>query len=261
MLDDAPPVIAVLGDPCAAVGPRVAMVGGRNASANGQRMAETLAADSGPQRRRGVRPGARHRRRGACRRARHRPHRRRRRRRPGPALPARACCPASAGSPRRARWSPRPRSAPPRRPAISRAATASSPVCRSAWWWWRRRTRSGSLITARIAQEVGREVFAVPGSPTDPRSRGANDLLRQGAILTETAADVLDNLPQHPMLPPACSTDGRAGAARTGRTAPRTARRFARPSPRPDRKCLICLALRQQRLTMWCGAASSLPPP
>ena len=47
----------------------------------------------------------------------------------------------------------------------------------------------------------GREVFAVPGSPTDPRSRGANDLIRQGAILTETAADVLDNLPTHPMLP------------------------------------------------------------
>ncbi len=44
-------------------------------------------------------------------------------------------------------------------------------------------------------------MFAVPGSPTDPRSRGANDLLRQGAILTETAEDVLDNLPQHPMFP------------------------------------------------------------
>jgi len=41
-------------------------------------------------------------------------------------------------------------------------------------------TRSGSLITARIAQDIGREVFAVPGSPTDPRARGANDLLRQG---------------------------------------------------------------------------------
>ena len=41
--------------------------------------------------------------------------------------------------------------------------------------------RSGSLITARLAQEAGREVFAVPGSPLDPRCRGANDLIRQGA--------------------------------------------------------------------------------
>jgi DNA processing protein len=54
--------------------------------------------------------------------------------------------------------------------------------------------RSGSLITARIAQDLGREVFAVPGSPMDPRARGCNDLLREGAILTETADDVLDNL-------------------------------------------------------------------
>ncbi len=52
--------------------------------------------------------------------------------------------------------------------------------------------RSGSLITARLAGEQGREVFAVPGSPLDPRARGANELLRQGATLVETAQDVLD---------------------------------------------------------------------
>jgi len=51
--------------------------------------------------------------------------------------------------------------------------------------------RSGSLITARLAAEQGREVFAVPGSPLDPRSAGCNDLLRQGATLCAEADDVL----------------------------------------------------------------------
>lgn len=50
--------------------------------------------------------------------------------------------------------------------------------------------RSGSLITARLANEQGRDVFAVPGSPLDPRSRGPNELLRQGAILCEGIDDV-----------------------------------------------------------------------
>jgi len=51
--------------------------------------------------------------------------------------------------------------------------------------------RSGSLITARFALEQGREVFAVPGSPLDPRCRGTNDLIRRGAALTETAEDIV----------------------------------------------------------------------
>ncbi len=58
--------------------------------------------------------------------------------------------------------------------------------------------RSGSLLSARLANEAGRELFAVPGSPLDPRCRGSNDLIRQGANLTESAADVLANLPDHP---------------------------------------------------------------
>jgi len=51
--------------------------------------------------------------------------------------------------------------------------------------------RSGSLITARLANEQGREVLAVPGSPLDPRARGTNDLIRQGAAICEGAEDVL----------------------------------------------------------------------
>jgi DNA processing protein len=62
--------------------------------------------------------------------------------------------------------------------------------------------RSGSLITARFAAEQGREVMAVPGSPIDPRARGSNQLLRDGAHLVETVEDVtgilagLQSLPQ-----------------------------------------------------------------
>jgi DNA processing protein len=51
--------------------------------------------------------------------------------------------------------------------------------------------RSGSLITARLALEQGREVFAVPGSPLDPRAEGTNNLLKQGATCTTSAADVI----------------------------------------------------------------------
>src|SRR5204863_1413617 len=82
--------------------------------------------------------------------------------------------------------------------------------------------KSGSLITARYALEQGREVFAVPGSPLDPRSRGANDLLRNGATLTETAEDVVNQLgpllqgrpaPQ-PIRPPRPPRAGRLPVAR-----------------------------------------------
>lgn len=58
--------------------------------------------------------------------------------------------------------------------------------------------KSGSLITARLAAEQGRDVLAVPGSPLDPRARGTNNLLRQGAGICEGADDVLralDTLP------------------------------------------------------------------
>ncbi len=55
--------------------------------------------------------------------------------------------------------------------------------------------KSGSLITARLAAEMGRDLFAVPGSPLDARCRGSNDLIRTGAHLVESASDVIAFLP------------------------------------------------------------------
>jgi len=66
--------------------------------------------------------------------------------------------------------------------------------------------RSGSLITARLAGEQGREVFAVPGSPLDPRAAGTNNLLRQGATLITNTADIVETLAPilgRPPAPPA----------------------------------------------------------
>ena len=65
--------------------------------------------------------------------------------------------------------------------------------------------RSGSLITARLAGEAGREVMAVPGSPLDPRAQGCNQLIRDGATLIQDAADVVEAL--RPI-------DGRVASAR-----------------------------------------------
>lgn len=54
--------------------------------------------------------------------------------------------------------------------------------------------KSGSLITARLAGEAGREVMAVPGSPLDPRAQGCNQLIRDGATLIQSAADVVETI-------------------------------------------------------------------
>ena len=199
-LDDAPPVITVQGDLLCLQTRAVALVGARNASANGQRMAETLARElaqaglvvvSGLAR--GIDAAAH---RGALAATNGRtiaaiaggldvPY---------PAehddLQARIAeggaviAEAPLGTAPQARHFPR-------RNRVIAGLALGVVVVEAA-------LRSGSLITARLAQENGRELFAIPGSPLDPRARGSNDLIRQGALLTETAADVIANLPDHP---------------------------------------------------------------
>jgi DNA processing protein len=62
--------------------------------------------------------------------------------------------------------------------------------------------RSGSLISARLAGEAGRLVFAVPGSPLDPRAAGTNGLLKEGAILVTGVRDIVEALAPLAGLPP-----------------------------------------------------------
>ncbi|MEP7349051.1 MAG: DNA-processing protein DprA [Sphingorhabdus sp.] len=80
--------------------------------------------------------------------------------------------------------------------------------------------KSGSLITARLAAEAGREVMAIPGSPLDPRSHGCNQLIREGATLVQNAAEIAELLrPMDeravrravPLISPAAIEDGNDG--------------------------------------------------
>jgi DNA processing protein len=198
LLDDAPAVLTVLGSTAALCEPAVAVVGSRNASANGQRMAEKLAEDlaatglvivSGLAR--GIDAAAHQ---GALSTGRtvacvaggidvpypaeH------------AALQARIAAGGAVVSEAPPGTAPQARHF-PRRNRIIAGLSLGVVVVEAA-------LRSGSLITARLAQDAGREVFAVPGSPLDPRCRGSNDLIRQGAHLTERAEDVVENLPDHP---------------------------------------------------------------
>lgn len=197
LLRGAPTALAVLGDPAALEGRCVGVVGARNASANGRRMAELLAADlaraglvvvSGLAR--GVDAAAHE---GALRAGRtvaaiagglDRPYPpengdlQRRIAEEGGAVVSEA---PLGTAPQDRHF--------PRRNRIIAGLSLGVVVVEAAM-------HSGTLITATLALEAGREVFAVPGSPLDPRCRGANDLLRRGeAHLVEEAADVLRHLP------------------------------------------------------------------
>lgn len=87
-------------------------------------------------------------------------------------------------------WEPRARDFPRRNRIVSGLALGTVVVEAA--------RRSGSLITARFANEQGRQVFAVPGSPLDPRAEGGNHLIRDGATLCTAGADVVEAL--QPML-------------------------------------------------------------
>jgi len=190
MIDDAPPLIAVRGKPAVLALPIVGMVGARNASAAGMRFAEKLARELGEAGfaiasglARGIDAAA---------------HR---------ASLATGTIAVLAGGHDRVYppehagllddvlresaaiteaplgLSPRARDFPRRNRLISGLAVGVVIVEAA--------KRSGSLITARLALEQGREVFAVPGSPLDPRSEGTNGLLKQGATLVTEADDVI----------------------------------------------------------------------
>ncbi|HXZ01347.1 MAG TPA: DNA-processing protein DprA [Stellaceae bacterium] len=195
-VEDAPPLLSVRGDPALLHRPAIAVVGARNASANGRRFARDLALQLGAQGlvvvsglARGIDAAAHQ-----------------------GALPTGTAAVLAGGIdsvyPEENRelqaaiaerglllaempvgTEPQARHFPQRNRIISGTALGVLVVEAA--------LRSGSLITARFALEQGREVFAVPGSPLDPRCRGANDLIRHGAVLTETAEDVLAAVGAH----------------------------------------------------------------
>jgi DNA processing protein len=220
-VDDAPPVLAVLGHGELLVSSAVAVVGARNASANGRRLAHEIAAGLGEA---GIVVAS-----GMARGIDAAAH--------GGALATGSVAVVAGGIdivyPEENRGLYRalaehgaivaelpPGTEPqarhfPRRNRIISGMSLGVVVVEAA-------AKSGSLITARFALEQGREVFAVPGSPLDPRCRGCNDLLRNGATLTENTADIVAQL--GPLL---------HGAPPRRRTAPQRELALAPSPPTP----------------------------
>jgi DNA processing protein len=217
-IDDAPPLLAVRGNIGALALPMVAVVGARNASAAGMKVTERLARDLGEAGfvvvsglARGIDAAA------------HRatlatgtvavlagghdkiyPHEH-------AGLLESILPEGAAVSEMPLGWEPRARDFPRRNRLISGLALGVVIVEAA--------KRSGSLITARMALEQGREVFAVPGSPLDPRCEGSNGLLKQGAALVTEAADIIPVLrpimghpPDLPVEEPEAVSSGARGA-------------------------------------------------
>lgn len=192
-LDDAPPLISVLGRADVLKKPMIAVVGARNASANGRRFAQSLSRDLGQAglviasgMARGIDAAAHE---GALA--------------TGTvavvaggvdviypqenaALYDRIVANGAVAAEEPLGLQPQARHFPKRNRLISGLALGVLVVEAA--------QRSGSLITARFALEQGREVFAVPGSPLDPRCHGTNDLIRHGATLTQSADDVMEQI-------------------------------------------------------------------
>ncbi len=198
LLEDAPPALGVLGDVRLLHGRAVGLVGARNASANGRRMAEALAADLAS---RGVlvvsglargidtaaHTGALHTGHTAAAIAGgldmpYPPE--------NTALQARIAAGGAVVAEAPLGTAPQSRHF-PRRNRIIAGLSLGLVVVEAA-------RHSGSLITAQQALDAHRMVMAVPGSPLDPRCHGSNDLIRQGAALVGQASDVLEALPPWP---------------------------------------------------------------
>ena len=233
-LPDAPPVLMVQGDAALLSVRAIALVGSRNASANGQRLAGQIAADLAAQNivvisglARGIDAAAH---RGALTR--------------GTTI---ACVAGGLDVPYPEENAALQAEIAAAGAVISEVPLGTTPLARH----FPRRNRliaglalgtlvveaalkSGSLITARIALEANREVFAIPGSPLDPRGRGGNALIRAGeARLVESAQDIIDDLPLIPRLRIPTSADQTPAALAPLDHAAATANVLALLSPEP----------------------------